>query len=148
MSRVAMLLRSRTSVWQRCSKLSTTSSSSKRPTTSVPVTVLSGFLGAGKTTLVNHILSEKQHSTRIAVLVNDMADINIDADLVRNAGQEGMEGMVQLENGCICCTLRDDMVIELAKLAQRGDLDHIVVESTGLVPTRSAPNPNPDIMCV
>jgi len=77
-----------------------------------------------------------------------MADINIDADLVRNAGQEGMEGMVQLENGCICCTLRDDMVIELAKLAQRGDLDHIVVESTGLVPTRSAPNPNPDIMCV
>ena len=81
---------------------------------------------------VNHILAEKQHDKKIAVLVNGMADINIDADLVRNAGQEGgMEGMVQLENGCICCTLRDDMVIELATLARGGDLDHIVVESTG-----------------
>ena len=113
------------------------------------MTVLSGFLGAGKTTLVNHILSEKQHEKRIAVLVNDMADINIDADLVRNAGKEGMEGMVQLENGCICCTLRDDMVIELAQLAQRGGIDHIVVESTGVTLTALTvslhlpPNPVP-----
>ena len=100
------------------------------------MTVLSGFLGAGKTTLLNHILSQKQPEKRIAVLVNDMADINIDADLVRNAPHEH-QGMVQLENGCICCTLQNDLVIELAKLAQDGELDHIVVESTGI----SEPHP-------
>ncbi|KAK3240343.1 hypothetical protein CYMTET_49805 [Cymbomonas tetramitiformis] len=111
-------------------------SASQTPAT-VPVTVLSGFLGAGKTTLVNHILSEQQHAKRLAVVVNDMADINIDADLVRNAAGEDLQGMVQLENGCICCTLRDDLVIELATLAQRGGLDHILVESTGI----SEPHP-------
>merc|ERR1719499_2157866 len=85
---------------------------------------------------MNNILTEKQPELRTAVLVNDMADINVDADLVRNAGGDS-DGMVQLENGCICCTLRDDMVIELATLAKRGDIDHIVVESTGI----SEPHP-------
>ena len=103
-------------------------------TTTVPVTVLSGFLGAGKTTLLNQILRQEKDTRRIAVLVNDMADINIDADLVRNAsgGNALLEGMVQLENGCICCSLRPELVREIALLAKAGTFDYLVIEPTGV----------------
>ena len=99
----------------------------------LPVTVLSGFLGAGKTTILSHILNNREDK-KVAVIVNDMSEINIDSAIIQNevSLNRSEEKLIEMSNGCICCTLREDLLEEVTKLAQQGRFDYLVIESTGI----------------
>ena len=99
----------------------------------LPVTVLSGFLGAGKTTVLSHILNNRE-DRKVAVIVNDMSEINIDASMVKNeiSLNNSEVKLVDMSNACICCTLREDLLIEIEKLAKNNQFDYLLIESTGI----------------
>ncbi|PDT17651.1 4-hydroxytetrahydrobiopterin dehydratase [Rhizobium sp. J15] len=104
----------------------------------LPVTVFAGFLGAGKTTLLSHVLTNRR-GLRVAVIVNDMSEVNIDASLIRDGGcnlSHTTETLVELSNGCICCTLRDDLLTEVRRLAEAGRYDYLLIEGTGIAEPR------------